>query len=241
MKDSCAAARSDACKLIGYVHFLSLLWVGSQQLTSLNVCGEFNLRRVSSFAFAAEGANKMAKYCCGQFCHQAWKEAACERPWKAIFCSRPLVDRACYRQALQMCLHIWKKKKKRRIRVSCFTHVWNKLKQGSLAFLCLQTRLWWKEIIIRVSFMVVILQVIYFKWLPPGCIRVARHRLIARGMKFHKSMACKNTWRRDNSYSKLSEKERILNWSPNDSCESSGDQQKNVNMKIVLNTISYSL
>jgi len=35
--------------------FLSLLWVRSQQLPSLNVCGEFNLRRVCSFAFAAEG------------------------------------------------------------------------------------------------------------------------------------------------------------------------------------------
>lgn len=55
VKDSCAAARSDACKLIGYVHFLSLLWVGSQQLISLNVCGEFNLRHVCLLVFAIEG------------------------------------------------------------------------------------------------------------------------------------------------------------------------------------------
>lgn len=80
---SCEQQCLDACKFIGSVQFLSLLWVRSEWLPSLNVCGEFYLRRVSSFAFAAEGGNKMAKYCCRQFCHRVWIETACERPWKA--------------------------------------------------------------------------------------------------------------------------------------------------------------
>lgn len=135
-------------------------------------------------------ANKMAKYCCRQFCHQVWIEAACERPWKATLLKQT-TGRQGLLQADFASVPSLSEKEKERIPVCYFLCVWNKMKLGSFAFLCVQTGLQWKGIIIKVRFVVVILQVFYFKWLPPEHIKVERPHLIARSMEVNKSVACK--------------------------------------------------
>lgn len=84
--------------------------------------------------------------------------------------------------------------------------------------------------------MVVILQVFYFKWLPPECIKVERRHLIARSMEVNTSVACKRLM-----------KERQLLFQVFWNGENSGLMaavrlyQKCSNVKTVLNIISHSL
>lgn len=116
---------------------------------------------------------------------------------KPLIWSRPQVDKVCCRQTLQVCFPFQKNKKRESPYLTSFWKcVWNKVKLGSFWFLCVQIGLQWKGIIIKVSVLVVILQAFYFKCLPPECIKIERHHLIARSMEVNKSVACKRLMKR---------------------------------------------
>lgn len=119
-----------------------------------------------------------------------WTEAACERPWKATLLKQT-TGRQGLLQADFASVPSLSEKENESITVWYFLCAWNKVKLSSFRFLCVQTGLQWKGIIIKFSFLVVILQVFYFKWLPPECIKIERHHLLARSMEVNKSVACK--------------------------------------------------